>query len=309
MTTYRAALAATITVCISLLSSSGAVPAQTPSPFAGASVQHVGLVVHDINTAVKDYADFLGVPVPEVGEARTIQYVDSYEGDHSAWARIAMFGMGDILLDLVEPVGGASPWRNHLDRAGEGLQHVCIEVDDVAPAVQELLRRGGTPETTSYVNMVDALGITFEVHKRGTMKAAGYVNLPTPTKFAAGAVEHVGVVVRDADKAGKLMADILGMASPEASVQMGAKMVYLDTKPVGIEFIEPAGGNNVWRAHLDKVGGPGIHHVAVTVERLQENIEYAQKHGGQVVVPPTNGRAVVDLQSHPLPFAVELIER
>ena len=71
-----------------------------------------------------DYAGFLGVPVPKIAEVRTIQYHESYKGDHSAWARIAMFGLGDITLDLVEPVGGASPWRNHLDRAGEGLQHI-----------------------------------------------------------------------------------------------------------------------------------------------------------------------------------------
>lgn len=309
MTTHRAALAATIAACIALLVSSRDVPAQTGSPFAGATVQHVGLVVRDINKAVKDYAEFLGVPVPKVGEARTIRYADSYKGDHSAWARIAMFGMGNILLDLVEPVGGASPWRNHLDRAGEGLQHICIEVDDVAPAVQDFVKRGGTLETTSYVNMVDTLGVTFEVHKRGTMKAAGYVNLPSPTKFAAGTVEHVGVVVRDADKAGRLMADILGMGAPKTTVQMGAKMAYLDTKPIAIEFIEPTGGKSPWREHLEKSGGPGIHHLAVKVKSVQEDIQYAQKHGAQVVVKPTNGKAVVDMKSHPLPFAFELIER
>ena len=181
----HAALVATIIVCISLLSWSRDMPAQTPSPFAGASVQHVGLVVHDIDKAVTDYADFLGVPVPNVGEARGIQYVDSYEGDHSAWARIAMFGMGDILLDLVEPVGGASPWRNHLDRAGEGLQHVCIEVDDVAPAVRDLVRRGGTQETSSYVNMVDTLGITFEVPQAGLDESRG-LRQPADTDQVCG---------------------------------------------------------------------------------------------------------------------------
>ncbi len=309
MTVYRTALPMAVALGIALLVSSRAVPAQAQSPFADAGVQHVGLVVRDINAAVKNYADFLGVPVPKVGEVKNLQLADSFK-DGPVGAKIAMFGMGDILLDLVEPLGGASPWRNHLDRVGEGLQHLCVEVNDVAPAVQELVRRGGRQESSSYVNMVEALGITFEIQKRGTMKAAGYVNLPTPTKFAAGSVEHVGIVVRDADKAGKLMADILGMAAPKSSVQMGAKMTFLDTKPIGIEFIEPrTGDKGPWNEYLGKAGGPGIHHVGVKVKSVKENIEYVQAHGGQVVVNPVNGKAIVDIKSHPLPFAFELIER
>jgi catechol 2,3-dioxygenase-like lactoylglutathione lyase family enzyme len=308
MTAPRIALAAAGALSAAFLISRGTVTAQMASPFEGAEIQHVGLVIRDINKAVTDYAGFLGVPVPKVGEVKNIQLVDSFKGGPVS-AKIAMFGIGEVLLDLVEPMGGPSPWRNHVERVGEGLQHICIEVNDVAPAVAELVKRGGIQESSSYVNMIDTLGITFEVMKKGTMKAAGYVNLPTPTKFAAGPVDHVGIVVRDAAKAGRLMADILRVAPPKPVVRMGGTMTSLDTKPIGMEFIEPAAGANPWREHLDRTKGPGIHHLAVKVKAVQEDIAYAQKHGGKVTVPPTNGRGVVDIGSRPFPFSFELMER
>lgn len=319
-------LVASLAVGMAIVSAAREVRVQTKKPFADATVQHVGLATRDIAKAVKDYAEFLGIPTPKLGEVKTLKYPDSYRGDHAAWAKIAMIGMGNILLDLVEPVGGVSPWRTHMDRAGEGLYHVCIEVDDVDAAVDDLVRRGGTHEmgvrgaVSQYVNMEDTLGITFELMQRGRMKAAGYDNLPTPTKFAAGTVEHAGVVVRDADKAGRLMADILGVAPPTAKLRKNLvypkefdakaapKIAYLQTTPIAIEFIEPTGGKSPWRDFLDK-SGPSLHHLGVRVKNLQENIAYAQQHGGQVVVGPTQGTAVIDLKSRPLPFAFELIER
>ena len=227
MPTYGTALAATAAVCIALLSSSRDVHAQTSSSFAGANVVHVGLVIRDIDKAVRDYADFFGVPIPKVMESKGMPWPEGYIGDRAAWARIAMFRLNGMLLDLVSPVGGASPWRNHLDRAGEGLQHLAIEVNEVDAAVADLVKRGGKHEMgapgfpSQYVNMQETLGVTFEILKMGIMKAAGFDKGPLPTKFASGEVEHVGVVVRDADKAAKLMADILGIAPPKATVHTG----------------------------------------------------------------------------------------
>ena len=106
------------------------------------------------------------------------------------------------------------------------------------------------------------------------------------------------------------MADILGLTPPKASVRMGGEDGPISTRsPLASSSLNPLLATTCGRAHLDKLGGPGIHHLAVRVESLQEDIEYAQRHGGQVVVPPTNGRAVVDGKSHPIPFAVELVER
>ena len=44
------------------------------------------------------------------------------------------------------------------------------------------------------------------------------------------------------------------------------------------------------------------------MKNLKESIEYAQKAGGQLVAGPSNGKAIVDIKSHPFPFAFELIE-
>jgi glyoxalase/bleomycin resistance protein/dioxygenase superfamily protein len=45
---------------------------------------------------------------------------------------------GDIQLELIEPVSGESAYTELLDRAGPGLHHVCMEVDDVERALTAL---------------------------------------------------------------------------------------------------------------------------------------------------------------------------
>jgi methylmalonyl-CoA/ethylmalonyl-CoA epimerase len=324
MTKQGIAVAAAAVV---MLAMPRAVRVQTPSsPFAGAQVKHVGLVIRDIDKAVVDYADFFGVAHQKVMESKGMQWPDSYTGDRSAWAKIGFFNLRGMLLDLVTPVGGASPWRNHLDRCGEGLQHLAIEVDDVDAAVADLIKRGGRHEmgakgaVSQYVNMDDSLGITFEVMKAGVMARAGFDKGPTPVKFASGQVEHVSVVVPNAEKAGKLMADILGVSPPKAALRAplaypkefdrkaAAKVVLFDTKPIGLAFVEPTGGKSPWRGQLEKCG-PSIFEVALGVKDLREEIDYARSNGAEVIAGPTRGEAIVDVKSHPLPVVFELNQR
>ncbi len=50
-------------------------------------------------------------------------------------ADISLAYSGDLQLELIRPVSGASIYTEHLERHGPGLHHVCVEVDDMAGAV------------------------------------------------------------------------------------------------------------------------------------------------------------------------------
>jgi hypothetical protein len=50
-------------------------------------------------------------------------------------ADISLAYSGDLQLELIRPVSGASIYTEHLERHGAGLHHVCVEVDDLAGAV------------------------------------------------------------------------------------------------------------------------------------------------------------------------------
>jgi catechol 2,3-dioxygenase-like lactoylglutathione lyase family enzyme len=62
-------------------------------------------------------------------------------------AHISFSYAGDTQLELIAPVSGQSVYREFLDRAGPGLHHICMEVDDVDAAVggAEVVARGTMP--------------------------------------------------------------------------------------------------------------------------------------------------------------------
>ena len=62
-------------------------------------------------------------------------------------AHISFSYAGDTQLELIAPVTGESVYTEFLDRAGPGLHHICMEVDDVDAAVgaAEVVQRGTMP--------------------------------------------------------------------------------------------------------------------------------------------------------------------
>ena len=63
-------------------------------------------------------------------------------------AHISFSYAGDTQLELIAPVSGESVYTEFLDRAGPGLHHICVEVEDLEEAVSaasqhaEVVQRG-----------------------------------------------------------------------------------------------------------------------------------------------------------------------
>jgi catechol 2,3-dioxygenase-like lactoylglutathione lyase family enzyme len=50
--------------------------------------------------------------------------------------------LGEIVLELIQPVEGESPHQEFLDSQGEGIQHIAFAVDDLDREVAKLTKRG-----------------------------------------------------------------------------------------------------------------------------------------------------------------------
>ena len=50
--------------------------------------------------------------------------------------------MGNVQLELIQPLSGDSPHKEFLETKGEGIQHVMCQVDDVEATVKELTDKG-----------------------------------------------------------------------------------------------------------------------------------------------------------------------
>jgi methylmalonyl-CoA/ethylmalonyl-CoA epimerase len=94
-------------------------------------LNHVAIVVPDLDAATAVYRDTLGasvsapVAMPEHGV--TTVFVD----------------LGNSKVELLQPLGEDSPIARFLERnPGGGMHHVCYEVDDIHAAARTLASRG-----------------------------------------------------------------------------------------------------------------------------------------------------------------------
>ena len=79
-------------------------------------------------------------------------------------ASISFSYAGDTQLELISPVSGESVYTEFLDRAGPGLHHICMDVDDVDAAVgaAEVVQRGTMPGGMEFAYVsAEAAGVPY----------------------------------------------------------------------------------------------------------------------------------------------------
>ena len=96
------------------------------------SVAQVGIIVKDIETTKKKWAEFLGVEVPPTytgGEYAITQM--EYKGNPAPDAAcfLAFFDVNEgFQIELIQPNEEPSTWREFLDTKGEGLHHIAFQI-------------------------------------------------------------------------------------------------------------------------------------------------------------------------------------
>lgn len=93
-------------------------------------LEHVAIAVKDLDAAVHYYVHVLGFAPPEL-EVVAEQRV-----------RTAIFGHGMGRIELICPTDASSSVAKFLEKRGEGLHHICVEVDDIVATLAELKAKG-----------------------------------------------------------------------------------------------------------------------------------------------------------------------
>ena len=105
-------------------------------------LDHVGVVVNDLQAAIKFYEALgIGPFVPNPSEKAIGRRIRGkpVEGVKmkGAWAQ-----MGPIQFELMQPVEGQSIQKEFLERRGEGINHVSFLVEDLDQGVAEFEAKG-----------------------------------------------------------------------------------------------------------------------------------------------------------------------
>lgn len=93
-------------------------------------LDHVGLVVHNIDATLQVYCNQLGF--------RLLERVEIPEQKVIA----AFLDAGNSTIELISPTDGESGTARFLANRGEGTHHVCYEVDDIEATLAELRSAG-----------------------------------------------------------------------------------------------------------------------------------------------------------------------
>ena len=93
-------------------------------------LHHIGVAVKNLDEALAAYDGLLGLKPSRI-ETMPDQGV-----------KAALIAIGDTEIELMEAVDANSAVAKFLDRRGEGLHHICLEVDDVDQELRSLAAKG-----------------------------------------------------------------------------------------------------------------------------------------------------------------------
>jgi methylmalonyl-CoA/ethylmalonyl-CoA epimerase len=93
-------------------------------------IDHIGVVVQDIRQALEAYEAALGLPLREVADMPDQK------------VRVAFLPVGESNVELVQPLTADSGIARFLEKRGEGVHHICLEVEDIEAAMARLREHG-----------------------------------------------------------------------------------------------------------------------------------------------------------------------
>ena len=93
-------------------------------------INHIGIAVNSIEEAVKLYTDVLGLKVQDV-EVVADQKV-----------KTAIIPVGESKIELLESTDPEGVIARYIEKRGEGLHHLALEVDNIKDTLETLTKQG-----------------------------------------------------------------------------------------------------------------------------------------------------------------------
>ena len=89
-------------------------------------INHVAIVVRDIDESLDFWVKAFGL------------HLDHVEDVPSQASKVAFLPLGESEVELVQPTTADSGMAAYLEKRGEGMHHLCIEVEDIDAVLAHL---------------------------------------------------------------------------------------------------------------------------------------------------------------------------
>jgi methylmalonyl-CoA epimerase len=93
-------------------------------------IDHIGIAVRDLESALRVYTDVLNLKVTKIEEFEDLK------------VRVAFIPVGEVLVELVQPIGADAPLAKRIETHGEGMYHLAYKVDNIDQALKEIIEKG-----------------------------------------------------------------------------------------------------------------------------------------------------------------------
>ena len=125
-------------------------------------IEHIGIAVKDLNSAIGTYEKLLGVRCYAVEEVPD-QHV-----------RTAFFRVGESKIELLESTSPDGPIAKFITKRGEGIHHIAYAVGDIRATLHDLAsggvrlidsepRKGAEGLSIAFIHPLSACGVLTEI--------------------------------------------------------------------------------------------------------------------------------------------------
>ncbi len=148
-------------------------PERPPTEPTFTDTMQIGIVVPDLDAAIRTYRDVYGIGPWEVFEVGPENSHDvRLYGQPVEWrGRAAVTMVGGVMWELIQPIDDNGLFARFLAERGGGVHHIAVTTPDFRRTLQEQAARGNQPIMSGtfsgieidYLNTERELGVILEV--------------------------------------------------------------------------------------------------------------------------------------------------
>jgi len=263
-------------------------------------IDQVGIVVKDAHKTARRYSELFGIGpwvFIDITPKNIIFQNNSIEEDSSI-IRVALTNLGEVQVELIQPLCGQGTHASFLKAHGEGVHHLSFGmVDDYKKIVSDFTGNGYEVEMSgsvgqagfTYMDTLKELGTIYEFVGKTEVDVGNIITpwgtyepkKPGLINVDGREIKQVGIVVEDAEKAARTYWDLFGFGPwmfvdfkpPNISdvklhgidmidgVDFHVRAALADFGNMQIELLEPVTGPSTYMEFFNK-HGQGVHHVS-----------------------------------------------
>jgi len=256
---------------------------------------HVSIAVKSIDRALEFFHKYL-----PISQRNPRTYEEQVAGGFY-WQD---FNLGGFAVELIQdPEGKPGFVTRFIERHGEGMHHLSLEVEDLDPLIAELKRDGvrvvdeqhfPSGGSTAFISPRSAFGALIQFWN--TTGHDPHQNSHPPSDEAH--FDHVSLAVRDMRSAMNFFARYFGARAsgdPHLSNSTGNFILgHMEVAGFKLEFLQSPGPEHQPRhdfvAEFIKRHGEGMHHISIDLKDFDGTLERLKRDGVRVVDESTNWR-------------------